>query len=342
MRDGDLLILKGGEVDSLLAGREREIIETVRRAYIAHAENQSSLPHSLFLRFPDQPRNRIIALPAYLGADFSVAGIKWISSFPGNLERGLERASAAVLLNSTETGRPEALIEGSLISAKRTAASAALAARQLRAGVDGGGANDDSASLVGLGVINFEIARFLLAACPEIKRLFVFDLDAQRAEQFKERCLETFDELEVKVITDMQAALSSSSLVSLATTALKPHISDLSMCAPATTILHVSLRDITPEAILTADNVVDDVDHVARAETSIHLAEQLTGHRDFVRCTLADILRGVAPARRDGESISIFSPFGLGVLDLALSEFVRRQGLEQGMGTIIPAFLPGS
>jgi len=340
MRDGDLLILKGSEVDSLLGGREREIIETVRRAYTAHAENESSLPHSLFLRFPDQPRNRIIALPAYLGADFSVAGIKWISSFPGNLERGLERASAAVLLNSTETGRPEALIEGSLISAKRTAASAALAAQRLRDGAVGAG--DDSASLVGLGVINFEIARFLLAACPEIKRLFVFDLDAQRAEQFKERCLATFEGIAVEVVTDMQAALSSSSLVSLATTALKPHISDLSMCAPATTILHISLRDITPEAILTGDNVVDDVDHVARAETSIHLAEQLTGHRDFVRCTLADILRGVAPARRDKDSISIFSPFGLGVLDLALSEFVRRQGLEQGMGTIIPSFLPGS
>lgn len=339
MRDGDLLILRGSEVDSLLAGREREIIETVRRAYVAHAENQSSLPHSLFLRFPEQPRNRIIALPAYLGADFSVAGIKWISSFPGNLERGLERASAAVLLNSTETGRPEALIEGSLISAKRTAASAALAAQQLRAGV---GASDDSASLIGLGVINFEIARFLLAACPEIKRLFLFDLDAQRSEQFKQRCLETFDELEVEVVTDMRTALSSSSLISLATTALQPHLSDLSMCAPATTVLHISLRDIMPEAILSGDNVVDDVDHVARAETSIHLAEQLTGHRDFVRCTLADILRGVAPARRDVESISIFSPFGLGVLDLALSEFVRRQGLEQGMGTIIPSFLPGS
>lgn len=337
MRDGDLLILKGSEVDSLLAGRELEIIETVSRAYIAHAENQSSLPHSLFLRFPDQPRNRIIALPGYLGADFRVAGIKWVSSFPGNLERGLERASAAVLLNSTETGRPEALIEGSLISAKRTAASAALAAQRLRAGV-----GDDSASLIGSGVVNFEIARFLLAACPEIKRLLVFDLDAQRAEQFKQRCLTTFAGLKVEVVPDMTTALSSSALISLATTALKPHVSDLSVCAPATTILHISLRDLTPEIILSGDNVVDDVDHVSRAETSIHLAEQLTGHRNFVRCTLADILRGVAPARSDRESISIFSPFGLGVLDLALSEFVRRQGLEQGMGTIIPAFLPGS
>lgn len=340
MRDGDLLILKGSEVDSLLAGREREIIESVRHAYIAHAEGQSSLPHSLFLRFPDQPRDRIIALPAYLGAPFGVAGIKWISSFPGNLERGLERASAAVLLNSTETGRPEALIEGSLISAKRTAASAALAAQQLRA--DGSGGVDDSASLVGLGVINFEIARFLLATCPDIKRLFVYDLDAQRAEQFKQRCLATFEGLRVEVVTDMTSALSSSPLVSLATTALKPHIADLSMCAPATTILHVSLRDLTPEVILSGDNVVDDVDHVARAETSVHLAEQLTGNRDFIRCTLADILRGVAPARRDDDSISIFSPFGLGVLDLALSEFVRRQGLEQGLGTMIPAFLPRS
>src|SRR5687767_11111252 len=95
-------VLTGDQVRSLLDGREQEIVEAVRSAYLAHGRGQSSLPHSSFLRFPAEPSNRIIALPAYLAAQ-RTAGIKWISSFPGNTDRGIERASALIALNCVET-----------------------------------------------------------------------------------------------------------------------------------------------------------------------------------------------------------------------------------------------
>ena len=337
MRDGSIAILPGAEVRAVLAGRELEVIQVVRMAYETHGDGDSSLPHSTFLPFPGQPQNRIIALPAYLGGACGVAGVKWVSSFPDNLQLGLDRASAVVILNSTQTGRPEALLEGSVISAKRTAASAALAAQCLLKGGQVG-----RLGMIGCGLINFEIARFLLAVFSDVETFVLFDQDGARAEQFKNKVRTISNEVEVEIAKDVKAVLRNSPLISIATTALKPHIGDVRECPRGSAILHISLRDLTPDVILSCDNVVDDIDHVCRAQTSVHLAEQLVGHRDFIRCTLADILSGRAPAKNGSETVSVFSPFGLGVLDLAVGKLVRDLALQEGLETVVGSFLPGA
>jgi 2,3-diaminopropionate biosynthesis protein SbnB len=333
MSGDTVLILGGKDVAALLAGREAEVIDIVGRAYVAHRDGKSSLPHSSFLRFPDNDRDRAIALPAFLGGGFDVAGLKWVSSFPANLEKGIPRASAVLILNDAGTGRPTAILEGSLISARRTAASAALGARVLLEGEPSG-----RIGLIGTGLINLEIARFLGTAVGA-RSFLLYDLDAARARGFAERLGHELGDIEATVARSSEEVLSSCRLVSFATTASRPHLHDLSVCPPGAVLLHISLRDIGAEAILACDNVVDDVDHVCRERTSVHLAEQASGGRGFIRCTLADILKGDAPARRGDSSIAVFSPFGLGVLDIAVGELVLRSARAAGRGTEIPSFL---
>lgn len=335
MPNEELLILKGSEVQSLLAGCESDVIEMVHRGYMAHADGNTSLPHSNFLRFPNDPGSRIIALPAYLGEEFALAGIKWIASFPQNLEKGLERASAVLILNSVETGQPVAVMESSIISAQRTAASAALAAFHLKEMKPA-----TNIGLIGTGLISFEIARFLRVTCGEVQKFVVFDIDPARSEFFKEKMLSTFNNVEVEIVSEMADVLRECTLISFATTAGVPHVSDLSHCAPGSTILHISLRDLAPEIILAAKNVVDDVDHVCRAETSIHLAEKLTGNRDFIQGTLADVCNGKVALRTNEDDIVIFSPFGLGILDIAVGSYVLNRAREKNVGLALDSFLP--
>jgi ornithine cyclodeaminase len=334
LNNRDLLFLKGEEILSLLKGLEQEIMQAVQAAYQTHAQGKTSLPHSTFLRFSDNEVNRIIALPAYLGGKFDVAGIKWIASFPGNLTRGMERASAILILNSVETGHAYAVMESSVISAKRTAASAALAVRCLT-----GEQEIATCGLIGCGLINFETIS-LLAVVTKVKALSLFDINLERSKQFKHRLLEIYPELEITIERNLDAVFQKCSVVSIATTAIKPYIFELPLCSPHQLILHLSLRDLSREIILSAHNVVDDVDHVCRAQTSLHLAEQFSENRNFIKCTLGDVLNGTAPKRQSNMPITIFSPFGLGILDLALADLIYKMALKKNRGTRIRSFLP--
>jgi len=328
-----VLIIGHEIVRNLLHGSESELIELVGRTYAAHDRGRSALPHSTFLRFPDRPRDRIIGLPAFLDGP-PRAGIKWISSFPGNIETGRERASAVIVLNSMRTGHPQALVEGSLISARRTAAGAALAAREL--GVPG---HREGIVLIGCGVINLEVLRFALVALPELSRVTLYDVDPARAASFVDRLPPG---LEVRVAGRVEQALAADPLVSLATNAVEAHL-DLSGADPVTTVLHVSLRDLNVASVLAADNVVDDPDHVCRESTSLHLAEKATGGRDFVSATIGGLLRGERRGLRTDAGRArpvIFSPFGLGVLDLALADLVLTRARAAGLGVPVDDFLP--
>jgi 2,3-diaminopropionate biosynthesis protein SbnB len=335
-----MLIVRHAEVREILRDKEREIADLLASVYRLHDAGESVLPHSSFLRFTPESSNRIIALPAYLGGDVNAAGVKWVASFPANTEAGLDRASATIVLNSLQTGHPEALVEASLISAKRTAASAALAARVLT-GHASGGVDVPGVGLIGCGVINREILRFLAALLPSLGKATVFDTSEARATAFARRCAESVPGVELTVARDHNDVLSAHPLIAIATTATRPHLG-LDACRPDATVLHISLRDLTVESILASQNVVDDADHVCREQTSLHLAEQLTGGREFIDASIGGILRRPGVFQREPGKVTVFSPFGLGILDIALAQYVQAEAVRRHSGLNITDFLPQS
>jgi ornithine cyclodeaminase len=332
--EGAVLVLTHRDLLAVLDGREGDVIDAVRRAYLLHAEGSATPPNPTTLSFPGRPRNHITAVPAFLGGRAPSAGVQWIASFPDNIDHGVARASAAIILNSTATGRPEALISGSLISARRAAASAALATSVLAAERDEAGI-----TLVGCGVTNFETLRFLHIMREDLTEVTVHDVRPRRADTFAERAAWELPGLRVRVEPDRDAALAASTLVSLATTAVTPNL-DTRRLRPGTLVLSTSLRDVLPEAVLAAVNIVDDPGLVCRADTSLAAASRLTGDRTFVTTTIGDLLRTGWPGSRDPRRTTLFSHVGLGILDLVVAELARGLAVRAGLGVHIDGFLP--
>lgn len=317
-------VVAGGQVQRVLHGREKQVVDIVEAAYRWHGAGDSVNPPSYFLRFPDRPTARIIALPASLGGTVRVDGLKWISSFPDNVAAGIPRASAVLILNDHETGYPFACLESSIISAARTAASAALGADRLTQGRS----RPTRVGFVGTGLIARYIHTFLAGTGWSFDELGVFDLSADSAAGFRGHLERSGVAGRITLHDDAESLIRASDLVVFATIAGKPHVHDPTWFAHHPVVLHVSLRDLDPRILLDAVNVVDDVEHCLKADTSPHLVEQLTGGRDFLHGTLPDVLEGriTVPADRT----VVFSPFGLGVLDLAVGKYVYDEVARSG------------
>lgn len=325
-------LVSGAQVKRVLDGREREVAEIVKNAYRLHHEGATVNPDSYFLRFPERPSSRIIALPASVKGGIDVHGIKWISSFPENVAAGLPRASAVLILNDTETGYPFACLESSIISAARTAASATVAAIQLSAKR---GVRPTRVGFIGVGFIARYIHTYLVANGFSFDAVGIHDTSAAHADGFKSY-LQRVGSGEVTIHGNAQELIRSSELVVFATVAGEPYIQDPTWFGHNPLVLHISLRDLAPEVILRSCNVVDDIEHCMKANTSPHLAEQRTGTRDFIAGTINDALAGKLTVPSDRPVI--FSPFGLGVLDLAVAKYVYDRLKESGDLHTVPGF----
>ena len=132
--------------------------------------------HGLQMNFPqksqiegfpldDGPDRRFMAMPAYLGGRFHIAGQKYYGSNSHNSEKGLPRSILLVTLSDVDTGAPKAIMSANLLSAMRTGAMPAMAATYL--------ANKDAKvlSLIGPGVINKCALMCYMEVLPQIEKI---------------------------------------------------------------------------------------------------------------------------------------------------------------------------
>ncbi|AKT40697.1 ornithine cyclodeaminase [Chondromyces crocatus] len=303
-----------------------ETISSIDHAVRCLDRGDFAQPIKPYLRYRN-PVNRIIAMPAFLGGDVNAAGIKWIASFPGNLDRQIPRAHSVVVVNDADTGAPICIVNGALLSVIRTASVSGLLLRlfdQLR-----------TPDEVKVGITGFgPIGRYHLAMCQELlgarlRKVSIYDprsIDLHAEGQLPEH---------VGLVRSWQEAYDDADVFITCTVSSAPYIDR--PAKPGSLQLNVSLRDYTVHVFdqMKDAMIVDDWDEVNREATDIevfHKEKGLTkeGTKSIVDVVCHGALAGFAPAQP-----ILFNPMGMAVFDIAIARHFHDKARAQGVGTTL-------
>jgi N-[(2S)-2-amino-2-carboxyethyl]-L-glutamate dehydrogenase len=268
-------------------------------------------PLKPYLRYGN-PKNRIIAMPAFVGGKFNVAGIKWIASFPGNIQKDIPRAHSVVILNEAETGVPVAAICTPLLSVIRTASVSGLLIDRFLAA--------RSRNKINVGIIGFgPIGQYHLSMCQKLlgdklKEVLIYDLRPIAPDRIPATA-------PVRVAGTWQEVYDTADIFITCTVSDAPYIDR----KPKAGSLHlnVSLRDyktiVTPwfEDCI----IVDDWKEVCRENTDIermHIANHLN---ESDTKSIIDVVVHNCVATYSQDKPIMFNPMGMAVFDIALAKF---------------------
>jgi ornithine cyclodeaminase len=318
-------VLYLGEQDLVQLGWSwEETIDRVGDAVVCLHHGDFAQPVKPYLRYR-QPENRIIAMPAFLGGGFDVAGIKWIASFPGNAERGLPRAHSVVILNDAHTGVPKAIINTPLLSVIRTASVSGLVLEHF---VRARGLADATVGIIGWG----PIGRRHLEMCERVfgSRIAEYRLFDIRGVDVS--ALESTLRGKVRVVDCWQEAYRDADVFITCTVATAPYV-DLKPKAGSLQ-LNVSLRDYTTGVYehVKGAIVVDDWSEVCRERTDVEMFHLRCGLEESDVKTLADVVVGGFLAELEKGMPVMFNPMGMAVFDLAVASYCLGKAQASATG----------
>lgn len=306
--------------------------EAVRDALVCHAEGRFVQPEKPYVRprgrTDEYNGGRFIAMPAYVGDPVNAAGLKWIAGFQKNVERGKPRASAVLILNSIEDGSVMAIMDCAVLSARRTAAVAAISVDHLA--VEG----PKEAAILGAGPICQAVIESLSYQERGITRFRVFDPATERVKQLL-RVLNDGTRPIIESASSAQECVHAAEVVVTATSGAKGYL-EKDWITEGCLIVALSLDDPTPELFLSADKVImDDIGQCLREEKLVHqLVQQRRFSREDVYAELGDIVTGRKPGRADKSELILVNPMGMAVEDISIGLATYKAAIAAGIGEI--------
>lgn len=319
--------------------------------YVMGGKNHNS--HGVKIAFPkeskfpnmplDGPDRRFMAMAAYIGGRFNIAGEKWYGSNRANLEKGLPRSILMVMLNNPDTGAPEALMSGNLISSVRTGAIPGVGARYL--------ARKDSkvCGLIGAGVISRTCFMSLVDVCTELDTVKIYDIFPASAKKLGMFIQENYPQIKNIEYTDsVEATVRNADIVNAATSGKNlPYIDEKWIKPGAYVSLPAGIEMDRDFVLNRARRVVDDWKMYEAWSEELpypwHDSLDLIGsyYLDWIKEgamtadqieDLGDIIAGKIPGRQSDDEIVLFGMGGLPVYDVAWGKEIYDNAVKMGLG----------
>ena len=354
-------MIKAGvkNMDQCVEAMEDLLVTLNKGDYVMAGVNHNS--HGAQVIFPDDPQfegmpknaddRRFMAMPAYLGGKYQMAGMKWYGSNCENKASGLPRSILMMMLNDKDTGAPLALMSANLVSCYRTGAIPGVGAKYLAR------KDSETVTIIGPGVMGRTCLLAFLSVCPKITTIKVKGRGLRSLHAFEEFVKKECPQIQQVIVCDsMEEAVKDSDIICVTSTApVKeidfPYIAEDWVKKGALICLPSAARFDDDFLINRCKKVVDnyklyeawaeefpypsyEMVQIIGSKFTDYLHEGRIQREDIV--DIADIINKKHPGRESDAEIIVYSVGGMPVEDIAWGGTVYRNALKEGIGVELP------
>lgn len=354
-------MIKAGvkNMDQCVEAMEDLLVTLNKGDYVMAGVNHNS--HGAQVIFPDDPQfegmpknaddRRFMAMPAYLGGKYQMAGMKWYGSNCENKASGLPRSILMMMLNDKDTGAPLALMSANLVSCYRTGAIPGVGAKYLAR------KDSETVTIIGPGVMGRTCLLAFLSVCPKITTVKVKGRGQRSLHAFEEFVKKECPQIQQVIVCDsMEEAVKDSDIICVTSTApVKeidfPYIAEDWVKKGALICLPSAARFDDDFLINRCKKVVDnyklyeawaeefpypsyEMVQIIGSKFTDYLHEGRIQREDIV--DIADTINKKHPGRESDDEIIVYSVGGMPVEDIAWGGTVYRNALKEGIGVELP------
>lgn len=313
----------------------KDAIQADKDGLELYSKGKSDIPLRINIDIPKE-EGQSLYMPGY-AAEAKALGVKIVSVYPNNVEKGLDSLSSTMVLVNESTGEVCSIMDGSYLTKIRTGAVSGAATDIL--------ARKDSEifALLGTGG-QAESQLEAVLTVRDIKEVRVFDANKERSQEFANRMADKFADVfsfRITVSDSSSEAVDNADIITSVTTAKKPifdgklikkgaHINGVGSYTP-------EMQEIDDYILLNAEKVyVDTRDGVLNESGDFILPmRQNKFTEDIVTGELGEVIMGEVPSRESDEEITFFKTVGSSVLDIVTARRIYEKAIQKGVGQTI-------